>query len=86
MVQSLFKDPDVLARVSALGSGTRCIAVYEERWGAPAGPLCVYLHAVGGSGFVAFGGLLEIGKLQRGEQVFVSTAAGAVCSIAVQVA
>ena len=23
------------------------IAVYEQRWGAPAGPLCVYLHGVG---------------------------------------
>ena len=35
---------------------------------------------------MAYGGLLEIGKLQKGEQVFVSTAAGAVGSIAVQVA
>src|SRR3954468_21018102 len=44
----------------------------------PALPVSVYLHALGGSGFVAYGGLLEIGKLQKGEQVFVSTAAGAV--------
>ena len=30
-----------------LGSGTRALAVYEERWApAPAGPLCVYLHGV----------------------------------------
>jgi RNA methyltransferase, TrmH family len=36
----------VLARVSTLGSGTRALAVYEERWGAPAGPLCVFLHGV----------------------------------------
>jgi NADPH-dependent curcumin reductase CurA len=49
-------------------------------------PVSVYLHAVGGSGFVAYGGLLEIGKLREGEQVFVSTAAGSVGSIAVQVA
>jgi RNA methyltransferase, TrmH family len=45
-------DPDVLARVSALGSGTRSIAVYEERWSEPAGPVCVYLHAVGDPGNV----------------------------------
>jgi TrmH family RNA methyltransferase len=39
--------PDALAAVSALGSGTRVIGVYEQRWlGAPAGPLCVYLHGV----------------------------------------
>ena len=49
-------------------------------------PVSLYLHALGGSGFVAYGGLIEIGKLKDGEQVFVSTAAGAVGSIAVQVA
>ena len=38
----------------------------------PALPVSVYLHTLGGSGFVAYGGLLEIGKLQDGEQVFVS--------------
>lgn len=46
----------------------------------------LYMHVLGGSGFVAYGGLLAIGKMQRGEQVFVSTAAGAVGSVAVQVA
>jgi TrmH family RNA methyltransferase len=36
-----------LAAASGLGSGTRTLAVYEERWApAPAGPLCVYLHGV----------------------------------------
>ncbi len=52
----------------------------------PSLPVTVYMHTLGGSGFVAYGGLIEIGKLQRGEQVFVSTAAGAVGSVAVQVA
>ena len=52
----------------------------------PSLPLSVYLHTLGGSGFVAYGGLLEIGKLQEGEQVFVSTAAGSVGSIAAQIA
>jgi TrmH family RNA methyltransferase len=39
-------EPEVLARASALGSGTRALAVYEQRWTVPAGPLCVYLHGV----------------------------------------
>jgi superfamily I DNA/RNA helicase len=30
-----------LAKVSSLGSGTRELAVYEERWADPAGPVCV---------------------------------------------
>jgi TrmH family RNA methyltransferase len=39
--------PEALAAVSALGSGTRAIGVYEQRWlDAAAGPLCVYLHGV----------------------------------------
>jgi NADPH-dependent curcumin reductase CurA len=49
-------------------------------------PLSVYLHALGGTGITAYGGLLETGALQDGEQVFVSTAAGAVGSVAAQIA
>ncbi len=45
-------EPEVLAKVSALGSGTRALAVYEERWAAPAGPLCVFLHGVADPGNV----------------------------------
>ena len=45
-------EPEVLAKVSALGSGTRALAVYEERWAAPAGPLCLHLHGVGDPGNV----------------------------------
>ncbi|HYM46041.1 MAG TPA: RNA methyltransferase [Solirubrobacteraceae bacterium] len=42
-----------LAAVSTLGSGTRAIGVYEQRWlTAPAGPLCVCLHGVGDPGNV----------------------------------
>jgi len=41
-----------LASVSALGSGTRVIAEYEQRWCEPAGPLCVYLHGVADPGNV----------------------------------
>jgi len=40
-------EPKLLASASGLGSGTRALAVYEERWAArPLGPLCVYLHGV----------------------------------------
>ena len=49
-------------------------------------PLTVHMHALGGTGFTAYGGLLHIGQLKDGEQVFVSTAAGAVGSIAAQIA
>jgi NADPH-dependent curcumin reductase CurA len=52
----------------------------------PALPLTVYMHVLGGAGFVAYGGLLEIGKMKPGEQVFVSTAAGSVGSLAAQIA
>ena len=43
---------DVLASVSTLGSGTRAIGVYEQRFGEPVGPLCVYLHGVADPGNV----------------------------------
>jgi RNA methyltransferase, TrmH family len=40
-------EADLLASASGLGSGTRTLAVYEERWApAPVGPLCVYLHGL----------------------------------------
>jgi TrmH family RNA methyltransferase len=45
-------EPEVLAGVSALGSGTRALAVYEQRVAPVAGPLCVYLHGVGDPGNV----------------------------------
>ncbi|MEA2264427.1 MAG: methyltransferase, TrmH family [Solirubrobacteraceae bacterium] len=45
--------PALLAGVSTLGSGTRAIAVYDQRWApAPVGPVCVYLHGVGDPGNV----------------------------------
>ena len=49
-------------------------------------PLTVYMHALGGTGITAYGGLLEVGALKDGEQVFVSTAAGAVGSVVAQIA
>ncbi len=51
-----------LGAVSTLGSGTRVIAVYEQRWGTPVGPLCVYLHGVGDPG--------NVGTVLRSAQAF----------------
>lgn len=52
----------------------------------PALSLSVYMHALGGTGITAYGGLLEVGALKDGEQVFVSTAGGAVGSVVTQIA
>lgn len=52
----------------------------------PALPLSVYMHALGGTGITAYGGLLEVGALKDGEQVVVSTAGGAVGSVVAQIA
>jgi RNA methyltransferase, TrmH family len=46
-------EPALLDEVSALGSGTRVLAVYERRWAPkPTGPLCVALWGVGDPGNV----------------------------------
>jgi RNA methyltransferase, TrmH family len=37
---------DLLANVSTLGSGTRAIGVYEQKFNVFKAPLCVYLHAI----------------------------------------
>jgi TrmH family RNA methyltransferase len=41
---------EVLARASRLGSGTRLLGVYEERWSVVVGPLVVALWGVGDPG------------------------------------
>jgi RNA methyltransferase, TrmH family len=51
-----------LASVSALGSSSRVIGVYEQRWVDPVGPLCVYLHGVGDPG--------NVGTVLRSAQAF----------------
>lgn len=48
--------------------------------------LAAYMHVLGMTGFTAYGGLLHIGALKSGDCVFVSAAAGAVGSIAAQIA
>ncbi len=45
-------EPRLLAAVSALGSGTRAIAVWPQRWAADPQPPCLYLHGVADPGNV----------------------------------
>jgi TrmH family RNA methyltransferase len=54
--------PEALAAASMLGSSSRVIGVYEQRWGTPAGPLCVYLHGVSDPG--------NVGTIVRSAQAF----------------
>ena len=49
-------------------------------------PLVAYMSVLGLTGLTAYGGLLVIGALKDGENVFVSAAAGAVGSVAAQIA
>jgi TrmH family RNA methyltransferase len=44
--------PHVLATVSQLGSSTRALGVYAQRWAAPVGPRCVALWGVNDPGNV----------------------------------
>jgi len=49
-------------------------------------PASAYLSGLGMTGYTAYFGLLDVGKPQRGETVVVSSAAGAVGSVASQIA
>ena len=56
--------PPLLAQVSQLGSGTRTLGIYAQRWApAPAGPLCLALWGVNDPGNVgtALRGALAFG-------------------------
>ena len=45
-------EPELLDRVSSLGSGARVIGVYRQRASEPIGQVCVYLHGIGDPGNV----------------------------------
>jgi RNA methyltransferase, TrmH family len=45
-------EPDVLREVSELGSGSRAIGVYAQRFSEPGGELMIWLHGVGDPGNV----------------------------------
>lgn len=45
-------EPELLDRVSGLGSGSRVIGVYRQRFGEPGGQVSVYLHGVADPGNV----------------------------------
>ncbi len=45
-------EPELLDRVSSLGSGSRVIGVYRQRWSQPGGALSLYLDGVGDPGNV----------------------------------
>jgi TrmH family RNA methyltransferase len=56
-------EPKLLESASGIASGTRALAVYEERWlDKPIGPLCVYLHGVQDPG--------NIGAILRSAEAF----------------
>jgi NADPH-dependent curcumin reductase CurA len=88
----------LMSRSSALAKGDYVLHGYgwRECVVAPAGkcqkidstvaPLSAYLGALGMTGLTAYVGLLDIGAAKEGDTVFVSAAAGAVGSIAVQIA
>jgi TrmH family RNA methyltransferase len=65
---------DALAASSTLGSGTRAIGVYAQRWAEPVGPLCVYLHGVSDPG--------NVGTVLRSAEAFAAScvALGAGCA------
>lgn len=55
-------DAKLLESASGIASGTRALAVYEERWAKPKGPLCVYLHGVQDPG--------NVGAILRSAEAF----------------
>ncbi|MEV4628401.1 NADP-dependent oxidoreductase [Micromonospora sp. NPDC049523] len=70
--------------------GWREYAVLDAGWAhridPQVAPVSAYLGPLGGIGLTAYAGLVDVAALQPGEDVFVSAAAGAVGSLAGQIA
>ncbi|OLB76545.1 MAG: NADP-dependent oxidoreductase [Actinobacteria bacterium 13_2_20CM_2_71_6] len=85
-------DPSLsVGEVVLHGKGWREYAVLDARHAHRVDPdaaptISAYLGALGMPGFTAYVGLLDIGAMKPGEAVFVSSAAGAVGSVAGQIA
>ena len=83
---SAFAEGDVVQH----GLGFREYVVSDgrgvSRLDAAGFPPTLYMHVLGPTGFTAWGGMLITGELKDGENVFVSAAAGAVGSVAAQIA
>jgi len=67
-------EPAPLRSAGVLSSGARVIGVYEQRWSAPSGPLCMYLHGVSDPG--------NVGAVLRSAEAFAAScvALGAGCA------
>jgi len=67
-------EPVPLRSAGVLSSGARVIGVYEQRWSAPSGPLCMYLHGVSDPG--------NVGAVLRSAEAFAAScvALGAGCA------
>ena len=85
------ESPDVAVGQTVLhNSGWRELAVLDAKRVAPvdtaAAPAQAYLGVLGMPGLTAYAGVTEVGALAEGETFFVSAAAGAVGSLAGQIA
>jgi NADPH-dependent curcumin reductase CurA len=81
-----FKEGDHVESMHGFREHFLCDGKGLSKLDAEGMPLVAYMSVLGLTGLTAYGGLLIIGALKEGENVFVSAAAGAVGSVAAQIA
>lgn len=89
VIESKHADFKVGDFLSGWGGVQQYVATNGENWykvDPKLAPLPVYIGTLGMPGLTAYFGLLEVGKVKEGETVLISGAAGAVGSIAGQIA